>query len=366
MKRLKIVHVITTIDLGGAEKQLLILASAQKKRGADVEVIYLKDNPELKESLLNADIKVNEQLLGKSFLGQILLLRKILKFKGKVVHAHLPRAELLCALSLPSKSFIVSRHNSELFFPGVPSLVSILLSRFVAKRAYIVIAISCAVEEYLRFTGQIPKISRCEVIYYGLADSHVKRRPKSKINEQILQLGTVARLVPQKNIPLLINIANELQKRGIVQFHLTIVGVGPLKQELKSMVKSLKLEGYMTWLGQTNHVDSLYKEFDIFLLSSNYEGFGLVLLEAMVNDVPIVARRVSAIPEVLGVTHPGLVDGTNTECFAEKIEQIYTDKLTRLEYLEFQRRQVVNFSIERTAEEHNFLYEELLREQHGS
>ena len=107
-----ILHVITTIDLGGAEKQLLTLATCQREKGFDVEVVFLKDKPTLLQDFLKVGVKVDSSFSGLGFLRQVLKLKQRKIQENLVVHAHLPRDELLCALSLRQESFIVTRHNS--------------------------------------------------------------------------------------------------------------------------------------------------------------------------------------------------------------------------------------------------------------
>ena len=125
-----ILHVITTIDLGGAEKQLFTLATCQKEKGFDVEVVFLKDKPTLMQNFLKVGVKVDLGFAGLGFFRQVLKLKQRKSQENLVVHAHLPRAELLCALSLKQESFIVTRHNSEAFFPNGSAKLSQLLSRF--------------------------------------------------------------------------------------------------------------------------------------------------------------------------------------------------------------------------------------------
>lgn len=74
----------------------------------------------------------------------------------------------------------------------------------------------------------------------------------------------------------------------------------------------------MVWLGRTDRIIESLKLMDCFVLASQYEGFGLVLLEAMSANIPIVASNVSAIPEVLGIEHPLLSTPGDPNDFAKK------------------------------------------------
>ena len=101
-------------------------------------------------------------------------LRKLRKNQRVIFHAHLPRSEILCAIALSSKSFLVTRHNSEKFFPSAPKAISALLSRFVLRKAFACIAISNSVSQFLTDSREITKSTVLFVIYYGLADIQVE------------------------------------------------------------------------------------------------------------------------------------------------------------------------------------------------
>ena len=92
--------------------------------------------------------------VGLSFLEQIAALRKKAKL-DVIVHAHLPRAELLCAVALKKSSFIVTRHNSEPFFLKGGKWFSIILSRFVFMKAFVCIPISRTVLEFLKTSREM-------------------------------------------------------------------------------------------------------------------------------------------------------------------------------------------------------------------
>lgn len=358
-----VIHIITTIDLGGAEKQLLTLATCQKRNGLNVEIIFLKDEPKLLEQFLEGEILVDTEFSKLSFFDQIRKLRAKKDLDGVVFHAHLPKAELLCALSLKNSSFIVSRHNAENFYPAGPKLLSKLLSRFVLRRAFALISISQAVSAFLRATSELGAQVRNEIIPYGIEISQIKPFEKGVLNSNYIKLGTVSRLVHQKNIPLLLNAMQKLTADRSYKWSLQIIGVGPLLEELQSLSSKLGIQDSVVWLGQTTKIEDFYKTLDVFVLTSDYEGFGLVLLEAMNAGVPVIARDISAIPEVLGTDHPGLVNSDNPIEFAERISKLAMSTELSLNFLKYQSRQLNRFSIERAEVAHRALYKELLAEQ---
>ncbi len=99
----KVIHLITTIERGGAEKQLLTLTSEQVQSGLKVVVLYLKGKPDLRNEFEASGVEVNNLLVEKSFLKQIYLLSKYLRKNPSPVHAHLPKSELLAAVVIAKK-----------------------------------------------------------------------------------------------------------------------------------------------------------------------------------------------------------------------------------------------------------------------
>ena len=328
----KVTHLITTIERGGAEKQLLTLVNEQVQSGIKVEVIFLKGKPELEKEFEEFGVKVNKLLAGKNFLKQITLLSKYLRKNPSPIHAHLPKSELLAAIVVSNKYLVFTRHNSEPFWPGVPRVISNLLSKFVCKRASQGIAISNAVKSYLIKRGEIPTGYIIDVVYYGFQKdiSTNSAGLKSITNlmtsqSSIFKIGTIGRLVPQKDYPTLLTaFYNVLEK--LPDTELYVVGEGYLQKDLIKLSKSLGVNGKVHWLGKTEYINEFLSKIDVFILSSKYEGFGLVLLEAMVAKKPIIAANNSAIPEVLGKTYEGLFSTGDANALAQQIKSAISDK----------------------------------------
>jgi glycosyltransferase involved in cell wall biosynthesis len=322
----KVTHLITTIERGGAEKQLLTLASEQTQSGLNVVVLYLKGKPDLRNEFEAAGVEVNNLLLGKSFLKQIFLLSKYLRKNPSPVHAHLPKSELLAAIVVRNKCFIFSRHNSEPFWPGGPRIISNLLSKYVCTRASQGIAISNAVKSYLIKRGEIPTGYTIDVVYYGFQKDISTNAAGLGLITNIMsgqssnyKIGTIGRLVPQKDYPTLLNAFSNVLK-SVPNTDLYVVGEGYLQKDLIELSKSLGVDGKVHWLGKTEYIHEFLSIVDLFILPSKYEGFGLVLLETMVAKKPIIAANNSAIPEVLGKTYEGLFSTGDANALSQQIK----------------------------------------------
>jgi glycosyltransferase involved in cell wall biosynthesis len=107
---------------------------------------------------------------------------------------------------------------------------------------------------------------------------------------------------------------------------LYVVGEGHLQKDLIELSKSLGINDKVHWLGKTEYIKEFLSKIDLFVLPSNYEGFGLVLLEAMVAKKPIIAANNSAIPEVLGKSYEGLFSTGDINALAQQIKTVISNK----------------------------------------
>jgi glycosyltransferase involved in cell wall biosynthesis len=350
----KILHIITTIERGGAENQLVILTKAQVALGHKVEVAYLKGKPELEESLSHLGVEVIHELAKLNFMHQVIMVSKLIRSGHNVVHAHLPRAELLACLCPFSFKLVVSRHNAEPFFPNSPKWFSTMLARIVEFRALKVIAISNAVRDFSLNTRETKDPSKIEVIHYGYDVSRVDRKINPVIAKKNLVIGTISRLTEQKDIPTMLRAFKEFKK---VHPHseLRILGEGHLKNFLVSDAEELEIRNSTMFLGKTSDVFGFLEGIDIFILTSKYEGFGMVLLEAMDAGKPIVASKNSAIVEVLGEDFPNLCETSNHLDFFHKLA-LCADTAYRRQVLNLQEKRLSIFTSGRMASKIDLVY----------
>ena len=113
---MKIFHLITTLERGGAENQLVTLVREQIRDNNQVFVGYLKGKPELVTELEKMSATVLSEVSNLALILQIFKIRKIInKLEPDIIHAHLPRAELISSLIKGKTKLILSKHNSETF-----------------------------------------------------------------------------------------------------------------------------------------------------------------------------------------------------------------------------------------------------------
>jgi len=362
-----ILHLITTIERGGAEKQLLVLTNEQIMMGHEVHVVPLKGKLDLLEDFQAQGCFVHSKLVTMKPVPQKIAIQKLVKQESvDVIHAHLPRAELLASAIRTNSIKIVSKHNTEQFFPTGNRIISRLLSKFVSRRVDAIIAISAAVRKFLVDSGELPNQRKIHVVLYGMGkinqpDSATIANLKKELNiSKVTRVfGTISRLAPQKDLKTQLLAFNKYLMIN-ESAKLVVVGEGPLLSELKLFSKEIGCQDNVIWFGKTSSINEVLQIFDVFLLSSLYEGLGLVLLEAISNHTPILAANNSAIPEVLGYEFPGLFETSDWESLFNKMQQTEGDEF-RQTLLDAQELRKKYFKPEVMAKNIQDVYEGVLR-----
>jgi glycosyltransferase involved in cell wall biosynthesis len=216
----------------------------------------------------------------------------------------------------------------------------IFIDRWLAKVTDQFIANSWAVKNFTAVQEGIPA-HRFEVIYNGVGLSRFDRvgdtsavRGKLGIKQDELLVGSIGRLVEQKGYQYLIEAAGMLREdRPDVRF-VIVGGEGhpseSVKGTLVKQVKELGLETTVIFAGVWRDIPQILVAFDLFVLPSLWEGFGIALVEAMAMRKAIVATRVDAIPEVVEDGISGLlVPPRDSKALAAAIAELLDDPFRR-------------------------------------
>lgn len=299
---MKLLHVITNLQMGGAEKLMTLLLPKLKNMGIDVEILLLDgtDTPICQE-LRNSGIILHS-------LGTItnvyhpLYLFRLIKFLGKnhydVVHTHNTAPQLFTAIAhLFNKKYklFTTEHSTSNRRRGKKWFVPI--DRWMYKQYDGVICISDQAEANLRahlqkgFTNIVTVYNGVDIqkIENSKADSSLK----TTLNKFIVSM--VARMVDAKDQDTLIKAIAQLPKED---FELWLVGDGPRRSLLEQLVKELHVENNVKFWGVRSDVPVILKTSDIIVMSSHYEGLSLSNIEGMAAGKPFVASNVDGIREV--------------------------------------------------------------------
>ena len=233
-----------------------------------------------------------------------------------------------------------------------------ILDNFIYSKYLKIVCISKQVQNSL--IKWVPKIKeKIEIIPNGIPiDSIYNNNPSIKKYDVLF----VGRLVGQKGINFLLEAVNILQKKYKKIIRVAIVGDGPLKKELIKMCEELKIKNSVEFLGFQRDVDQIMRSSRVLVLPSRYEGFGLVLLDAMKNKLPIIATNVGGIPEIINNGHEGiLVQKENPKILANSINRVLKDSELRNQFIQNAYKKVQeHYSIEKYAHNMFSLYSKMI------
>ncbi len=219
-----------------------------------------------------------------------------------------------------------------LSLPVKASLTNILIFRSILT--HIVLNSQDTKDNTLKHLKKYVDESKVHVIYHGIELTNVTAQSDNKL--KLIQekgcgilLGNAGRLTAQKGQEHLIRIASLLKKRGIV-FTLFIAGTGELEQKLDSLIDACDVRKEVVLTGFVDDMDGFMNAIDIFLFTSIWEGFGYVIVEAMVKSKPVVAFDITSNPEIITADRTGfLVPFPDIEKFADRTVQLINDPLLR-------------------------------------
>lgn len=151
----------------------------------------------------------------------------------------------------------------------------------------------------------------------------IQRRQLGIGTEELLGV-TTARLVPVKNLPLLVEALGSAKKRGVI-WHWLFIGDGPLASELKQRAATLGISSQIHFLGQQapQDVHAWLAVADLFALTSNYENFSIATLEAMAHSLPVIGTEVGYLKVLISEAKAGrVVSPSNSEQLATTLVEL--------------------------------------------
>ncbi len=294
-----------------------------KKRGLSICILSMKrpDDPVVHDIVRKAGLE-KETVYGVERFAETLA-----AFKPDLIHAHFatePTAEALALASACKCPLTFTAHGYDIYRRPPADF------RERAAKAAAVITVSEANRAYIAETFAVPK-RKLTVIASGV-DTRVFR-PNKQANTQP-HIVCVARLVPVKNLGLLLSACRILKNQGVA-FQCVIIGEGRSRAALETMRRKHRLEKtvVLTGAADSRQVLAWWQRADLAVLSSTSEGMPVSLLEAAACGVPIVATAVGGIPELVQTGKTGyLVTPGDAPALAEGIKALlsHPDRALRM------------------------------------
>ena len=328
--RLRIQHVIGSFQIGGAERYALQLASRQAREGHDVHVVALAGGPLID---VFRDAGITLQTMPKmARLDPTLPARLASLFVRNdvhVVHTHNPPPLVYASLAARTVGAVLvhTKHGVN-----QDRQRRMWLRRVLANLVHRVVAVSEDTARHAVDQGEVG-FDRVHVIPSGVDTDVFRPRPDARdrirdelgIGPEEWVIGTVGRLVPEKNHASLLRAAAPLLRDGNAR--LLLVGQGPERPTLEALARQLGIENKVLLAGIRQDTHDVLSAMDVFALSSRTEGMPLALLEAMATELAVVCTRVGGIPALLEGSGAGaLVPPGNDDMLASELRRLHGDR----------------------------------------
>jgi glycosyltransferase involved in cell wall biosynthesis len=362
----KVLHLHKLTGVSGSEGHLLALLPALRERGVDARFLGLdvpgSDAGRFYEHLDRLGVPHRSVRCGFDVSPRMArdVVRAVRAEQPNLVHTHLVHADVYGGIAARAVGIpaISTRHNDDRYLLGPFRYVD----RAFARPARKLIAISDAVRRFLERAGHDP--AKLVTIRYGLDELPAAPSDPTPaaagIPAEAPLAVAVGRLIAQKDHATLLR-GFAVVRAEVPQARLAILGSGPLEAETRRLASELGLDDAVTLPGRTDIRDWLERA-DVFVHTSRWEGFGIVLLEAMLAGLPVVATRVSAVPEVVVDGETGLlVEPGDHDRLAEHLTSLLTDRERATALGEAGRRRArTEFSVDRMAERTQAVYDDVL------
>lgn len=296
--------ITTSLGMGGAEHQLCNLADGFVKNNKNVIIISLSSEILVKPKSDNIKIyQVNMKKNLFSFIKSLFMVRSILiKFNPDIIHSHMYHANIfsrILKIIFKNPKLITTAHNSNeggfirmLTYRATDFLSSI--STNVSKEA-----VNCFIKKKASTKERLIPIYNgidTEKFTYNL-EARKRIRNELNINDDTHLFLAVGRLTKAKDYPNLLKAFSKFKYNPNIA--LAIIGIGEEELYLKSLISELKIDNKIFWLGLKNNITDWMSASDTFVLSSAWEGFGLVVAEAMSCQRIVIATDSGGVSEVM-------------------------------------------------------------------
>ncbi len=303
---MRIAYVLTSLGVGGAERQALALAERMAARGHVVSLIVLRDSQPHEWHTTLKVVHLDVQKSPVSLMAGLVKARGALRdFEPELIHSHTYPANLaarLLKISFPAAAILSTVHS--VYEGPWPRMLAYRLTDFLSRRTTTVSQAGAA--RYLRLKA-IPT-HKLSVVTNGIdtaefapsLERRAQLRAQMGVNDEFVWLA-VGRIVPAKDYPNLLRAFSRVHAVS-PSARLWVAGeAAPTGlAHLQALAVELGVESCVRWLGLRRDMPALLDAADAFVSASAWEGMPLAVGEAMAMEKPVVATDVGGVRELVG------------------------------------------------------------------
>lgn len=377
MRRVKLLYVITKLELGGAQKQLLGLIGCLDKQKFTPFLFTAKNGLLLPQALSITGLTVKRSSFLESsinplkdFLALVELYFFIKKNKIEIVHTHSSKAGILgrIAAKLAAVKVIVHTVHGWSFNDyqrAILRKIYISFEKLTAKFSDAIIVVS-SFDKQKGLRNNIGVEKKYTLIRYGLDRKNfsVKEnnvREELGITQEDLVVTNISCLKPQKSPLDFVRLAHLISKE-FPNIKFLLVGDGVLRKQIEKLILKLGLQNKIILTGWRRDIPEILSISDCLVLTSLWEGLPIVVLEAMAAARPAIATNTGGVKEVVIEDKTGfLVNRRDMERMSEKVVTLLKDEALKKELGEAARRSLgFEFDFENVLKKNQSLYDKLI------
>lgn len=363
---MRIAYVLTSLGVGGAERQVVALAERMAARGHAVSLLVLRPRqPEEWPTTVDL-VHLDMRRTPASLLAGLAKARRFLRaFAPGLIHSHTFPANLVARLLRLSYSAPVLSTIHNVYEGAWPRMLAYRLTDPLSRRTTVVS--HAAAERYLRLKA-VPAC-KCIVLNNGIDSTEFAPSPERRtrlragmgVQEEFVWLAA-GRIAPAKDYPNLLRAYAQLHA-GLPSARLWVAGeaIGSKAAAIQALAADLGLGASIRWLGLRRDMPALLDAADGFVLASAWEGMPLAVGEAMAMEKPVVATDVGGVRELVGECGV-IVPARSSEALAQAmLALVQTAPEARSSLGRAARRRIQGqFSMDAKADEWETLYRSIL------
>ena len=360
---IRVLHVIDSLDLGGAQTALAGMIKYCDRARFEPEVAAMHGRGVFWETFTALGVPVHS-LSPRKWIPLFVprFLRLVRKRRPAIVHCHLFGSNWI-AKPMAANAGVPVRINHDQCNDQLREThrAALAMDTVTNRFSSHVCAVSSSTREFLIRRERIPP-TRVSLVYNGVDLARFTPRPRVANAGRFVVLG-VGRLHPQKNFALFLDAAASVAAKNPDALF-RIAGTGPEDAKLRAHAEKLGISSRVEFLGHVADTPALYASADVLLMTSTYEGTPLAVLEAMATRVAIVARRVDGIAEILEDGGNALLcEGPAPARFAEALDKLFVNPDLRERLVEAAFKKVTaSFSAAAMARHVEAIYDRCLAE----
>ena len=380
---IRVMRIISRMNIGGPATHVVLLNAGLDRQGYDCLLVTGSEGAG-EGSLRDLAVSSNLRLVMIPELGReiapwsdlvtlVKLYRLMRRGRPDVVHTHTAKAGFVgrIAARLAGVPVVLHTFHGHVFrgyFSPARTRLYILIERLGARLSTRIVTISPRLREEIAQFGVAGR-ERIEIIPLGFelgvftsqarASGAFRRSLGLPTNAKLV--GAVGRLVPIKNIPLLLEAA-ALARQQDPDIRVVLVGDGELRDELEARSEALGLAGAVVFAGWRRDLASVYADLDAVVISSHNEGTPASLIEAMATGCPVIATRVGGVPDLIADGETGrLVPPGDREALAAALLAVFREPERTTRMAELARHRVLErYQAQRLVADVDRLYRELV------